>query len=119
LKIESEVRNSASKISGVVPDKRALASADPGPITPGRGFAEGVYDQRLIERSRGMGPGVGRDDIRAHTGTSCSVALPARFGFFTFAGPNSEPAASPAMSATQGSRETIAATMAPSINSAS
>jgi hypothetical protein len=41
--------------------------------------------------------------------------LPARFGFFSFEGMNSEPAADPAVSATPGSRVTMAATMAPSI----
>ena len=53
----------------------------------------------------------------AHTAISCGASR--RFGFFTFAGPNSEPAASPAVSATPGSRDTMAATIAPSINSAS
>jgi hypothetical protein len=54
-----------------------------------------------------------------HTATSCSAAALARFGFFTFDGPNSEPAARPAVSATPGSRDTMAATMAPSISNAS
>src|ERR1700726_3828474 len=57
--------------------------------------------------------------LLSHTATSCSAALLARFAFFTFDGPNSEPAASPAVSATHGSRDTMAATMAPSINRAS
>ncbi len=50
-----------------------------------------------------------------HTATSCAAALLDRFGFFTFDGPNRLPAARPAVSATPGSRETMAATMAPSI----
>jgi hypothetical protein len=54
-----------------------------------------------------------------HTATSCAVAPLARFGLFTFEGTNKQPAASPAASATPGLRETIAATMAPSIKSAS
>jgi hypothetical protein len=51
--------------------------------------------------------------------TSCSGALPARFGFFSLEGTNRQPAARPAVSATLGSRDTMAATIAPSINSAS
>ena len=48
--------------TAVVPDKRAAASADPGPITPARGFAESVCHRDVIERSRGMGPGFRRDE---------------------------------------------------------
>ena len=59
----------------------------------------------------------GRASYR-YTATNCGASL-TRFGFFTFAGPNKEPAAIPAVSATPGLRETIAATMAPSISSAS
>src|SRR6266436_3005029 len=36
---------------------------DPGPITPGRSFAEGLCHRCLIETSRGMGPGFRRDDV--------------------------------------------------------
>src|SRR5262249_43205538 len=56
--------------------------------------------------------------LRNHTATSCAAAPLARFGFF-FAGSNSEHAASPAVSATPGLRDTMAATMAPSMSSAS
>ena len=54
---------------------------------------------------------------KSHTAISC--ASPARLAFFGFDGSNRQPAANPAVSATPGLRETIAATMAPSINSAS
>src|ERR1700722_5390147 len=60
-----------------------------------------------------------RDVGSDQTAISSAAAVPARFGFFALAGSNSEPAARPAVSATPGSRVTIAATMAPSINSAS
>jgi hypothetical protein len=53
------------------------------------------------------------------TATSCAGAPLARLVFFAFAGAKREQAASPAVSATPGLRDTIAATMAPSINSAS
>jgi hypothetical protein len=36
----------------------------PGPIAPGSGFAEDVCYSALIERSRGMAPGLRRDDER-------------------------------------------------------
>src|ERR1700761_5678472 len=52
-----------------------------------------------------------------HTAINCAAL--ARFGFFTFAGSNREQAANPAVSATPGLRDTMAATIAPSINSAS
>src|SRR5437868_3651864 len=57
-------------------------------------------------------------DLR-YTSTSCAAAPLAPFGFFACEGPNSEQAASPAISATPGLRDTIAATIAPSINNAS
>jgi hypothetical protein len=53
------------------------------------------------------------------TATSWAGAPLARLVFFAFAGANSEQAASPAVSATPGLRDTMAATMAPSISSAS
>ena len=60
-----------------------------------------------------------RDARPLHTAISCAGAAAARFCFFTLAGGNSEHAASPAVSATPGSPDTMAATMAPSIRSAS
>jgi hypothetical protein len=60
-----------------------------------------------------------QDDGAGQTAISSAGALPARFGFFSFAGGNSEQAASPAVSATPGLPDTMAATMAPSINNAS
>jgi len=41
---------------------RCRPGLDPGPITPGSSFAKGVCYRALIERSRGVGPGVRRDD---------------------------------------------------------
>src|SRR6266403_2192539 len=60
-----------------------------------------------------------RSGPAGYTATNCAAGPAARFGFFTLDGPNREPAARPAVSATPGSRDTMAATMAPSISSAS
>ena len=87
-----------------------------------------VDDER--RRCRGRSGGRTRSARRRSRGTrliqqpdqtaiSCSGALPARFGFFSFEGTNKEHAAKPAVSATPGSRDTMAATMAPSISNAS
>ncbi len=56
--------------------------------------------------------------IVRYTATNCEVSL-ARLAFFGFDGTSRQPAANRAVSATPGLRETIAAAMAPSINSAS
>jgi hypothetical protein len=49
------------------------------------------------------------------TAASCSGAPLARLGFLGFEGSNREHAARPAVSATPGSRDTMAATIAPSV----
>src|SRR4051794_16216588 len=56
---------------------------------------------------------------RRYRAASCAGTWLVRFDFFSLEGASNAPAASPAVSATVGSRETIAATMAPSISSAS
>jgi hypothetical protein len=53
-----------TKISIVVPDKRATASADPGPMRAGRGFANGAYHRGPVERSRGIGPAFAGTTLR-------------------------------------------------------
>ena len=42
---------------------RRRPGLEPGPITTGSSCANGLYFRVFIERSRGMGPGVRRDDI--------------------------------------------------------
>ena len=49
-----------------------------GPIATGRSFANGVCYRASIERSRGMGPGLRRDDVRdGHAITPRHRSLPA------------------------------------------
>jgi monoterpene epsilon-lactone hydrolase len=74
------------------------------------------FDKHLGKINRARTAQRHRSDQNASNG---SGALPARFGFFGFEGTNSEHAAKPAVSATPGSRDTMAATMAPSISNAS
>jgi len=60
-KADSHRSGSWKNEAGILPTSSraicAIAHQDPGPITPGRSFAEGLCHRCLTETSRGMGPG--------------------------------------------------------------